>query len=326
MSHPIPRIRIDSSQSGQERLLRREVVRLVLHLPFDHHDLALSVRQALDFYLSTIGQGPEVLSEWYDLETEPFPLDDDNWEIIRAVMAPPRGDRFLDDIENPQEAHRYIKNQFERAVELSGGTTGVSGYGFFYRARLPWRDPGNTVSLVSFSWPTEYLEEQGPKRMRELILELAAPLPFCSGHAGLSFIGEFDLPGVLREVRERCFRHPGLDLPDLGEHSWKVGTRIRAPHWLTFLGLPVLGEVGGTEGLRSRLFSAETAVQEMEGGRAVVTLGPWPEAGDTERGQVLPSYRELACLLEPWLYHEERGRNLDFTLEDVRRWERRFLG
>jgi hypothetical protein len=30
--------------------------------------------------------------------------------------------------------------------------------------------------------------------------------------------------------------------------------------------------------------------------------------------------------LEPWLYHEERGRNLDFTLEDVRHWERRFLG
>jgi hypothetical protein len=31
-------------------------------------------------------------------------------------------------------------------------------------------------------------------------------------------------------------------------------------------------------------------------------------------------------VLEPWLYHEERGRNLDFTLEDVQHWDRRFLG
>ncbi|WP_434391633.1 type VI immunity family protein [Melittangium boletus] len=126
-------------------------------------------------------------------------------------------------------------------------------------------------------------------------------------------------------MRERCFRYPGLDIPDLGEHSWKVGTRVRVPHWLTFLGSPVLGEAGGPEGLRSRLSSAETTVQEMEGGRAVVTLGLWPEAGDTERGRVLPSYRELACVLEPWLYHEERSRNLDFTLDDVRNWNRRFL-
>jgi hypothetical protein len=88
------------------------VVRLVLHLPFDHHDLAIPVCQALDLYLRTIGQGSEILSEWYDLETEPFPLDDDNWEIIRAVMAPPRGERFLDDMENPQEVHRYIKRKY----------------------------------------------------------------------------------------------------------------------------------------------------------------------------------------------------------------------
>ena len=46
----------------------------------------------------------------------------------------------------------------------------------------------------------------------------------------------------------------------------------------------------------------------------------------TERGQLLPPYRELAGVLEPWLYHEARGRNLDFTLKDVRHWERRVLG
>ena len=59
--------------------------------------------------------------------------------------------------------------------------------------------------------------------------------------------------------------------------------------------------------------------------RAVVTLGEWPEAGDTEQGQTLPAYRELARVLEPWLYHREKVFSRDFPREDTRRWERRFL-
>ncbi|MFY0582508.1 type VI immunity family protein [Cystobacter fuscus] len=323
MSHPIPRIRIYSSQSGQERLVRREVVRLVLHLPFDHHDLALSVRQALDLYLSTIGQGPEVLSEWYDLETEPFPLDDDNWEIIRAVMAPPRGDRFLDDIENPQEAHRYIKNQFERAVELSGGTAGVSGYGFFYRARLPWRDPGNTVSLVSFSWPAEYLEERGPKRMRELLLDLAALLPFSSGHAGLAFSSTHFSTLSFGQIREEAFRHPGIDVT---HGNTSLGRRIDGVHWINLLGQSLLDEVGGLGGLQDRLHFPDTHVQEMEGGRAVVTLGQWPKAGDTSRGDSLPDHRELARALEPWLSTcPESYALVGASPSETQSWWRRFL-
>ena len=99
---------------------------------------------------------------------------------------------------------------------------------------------------------------------------------------------------------------------------------MRGAHWLTFLGQPVLGELGGAAGLRSRLSSPDITVQEMEGDRAVVTLGTWPEAGDTEQGQLLPLHRELARVLEPWRQHE-RYRWRDFSEDDMRRWERRFL-
>jgi hypothetical protein len=64
---------------------------------------------------------------------------------------------------------------------------------------------------------------------------------------------------------------------------------------------------------------------ELDGERAVVTLGEWPEAGDVEQGLTLPAYRELARVLEPWLY-EGHQLNSDFPPEDLRRWERRFLG
>jgi hypothetical protein len=39
---------------------------------------------------------------------------------------------------------------------------------------------------------------------------------------------------------------------------------------------------------------------------------------------VLPAYRELARVLEPWLYYQESGM-LHQSQEGTRRWERRFL-
>ena len=87
----------------------------------------------------------------------------------------------------------------------------------------------------------------------------------------------------------------------------------------------MLGELGGAEGLRSRLHSPGTTVQELAGDKVLITLGAWPEAGDTERGDTLPAYRELARVLEPWLYFDEDPRMLGQSEEDTRRWERRFL-
>lgn len=51
--------------------------------------------------------------------------------------------------------------------------------------------------------------------------------------------------GVLREIRDRCFRYPGMDIPAPSWHSWHLGTRVRGPSWLTLLGQPVLGGLGG---------------------------------------------------------------------------------
>jgi hypothetical protein len=116
-----------------------------------------------------------------------------------------------------------------------------------------------------------------------------------------------------------------MDIPGTSLLSPWIGTRLRGASWLTFLGQPVLGELGGVAGLRSRLNAPGTTVQELTGDRAVVTLGPWPEAGDTDQGQVLPAYRELARVLEPWLYHQSTRGGVDFSAEDTLRWERRFL-
>jgi hypothetical protein len=100
---------------------------------------------------------------------------------------------------------------------------------------------------------------------------------------------------------------------------------VRDPHWLNFLGHHVLGELGGAERIRARLQSPVTTVQELERDKVLIPLGTWPEAGDTERGDTLPAYRELARVLESWLFREHDERMLGQSEEDTRHWECRFL-
>jgi hypothetical protein len=214
-------------------------------------------------------------------------------------------------------------------IELSDKGPDQNQYGFKYRGR-PVGDasvrsfPG-TVCALEFWLPTEFLESQGSERVRSLALDMARYLPFCLGHVGLAFNGELDIIGVEDEIRRYWFRYPGLGIVDIGHLASHLGTRVRGPHWMTFLGHPVLDSLGGATALRSRLSSLGTTVQELDAEHAVVTLGEWPEAGDTEAGLLLPAYRELARVLEPWTYFQEPLNEFDPLSVERRRWERRFL-
>lgn len=302
MSENHPRIRV-YAESGY--LLVREGLRIDFYIHRPHAEIAPAVMHALETYLSAIGSS--ALGLYADEEGEWQKLDEAGWEHIRSKL---------------------LKRRWP-IIHLRDASKSEDRYQFKYFGR-PLDNPSMTdwpdmVCAASFWLPIEYLEEHGPERVRALALALAAPLPFNSGHAGLSFNCDVALVGIEREIRKHCFRHPGIDIPKLSDYSLHVGTRVRGATWLTFLGQPVLGELGGAAGLRSRLKSPETAVQELEGERAVVTLGQAPEAGDTDKGQVLPAYRELARVLEPWLFHEKHSPGSAFTPEELLRWERRFL-
>ena len=301
MREHLPRIRVYTRQ----RFPIREGLNIDFYL-HPHAEAGQAVLHALDAYLRAVGA--QSLNRYADEEGEWQHLDDANWARIR---------------------HKLMKG-WGLNTHLTGKPRAEQRYRFEYygkRPELPVMpyNPG-AMTAVSFWLPTEYMEEHGPGRVRELALELASYLPFlCSGYAGLSFHSPLGGMGVLNEFRELCFRHPGLDIPNEGWLSWNIGSRVRGPAWLTFLGQPLLGRLGGVPELRSRLRSESTTVQELEGDRAVITLGPWPEAGDTERGDVLPAYRELARVLEPWLYFDDNQRRPALEAEPLLRWERRFL-
>ncbi|WNG47481.1 DUF3396 domain-containing protein [Archangium minus] len=327
MNEHYPRIRHYGPTRQGERLLIRETIRITFYMPYDHVDLATGVSRALDSYIRAVGEGPETVCGWAPGGGEYSPLNAEQWARIRHLLRPDRLVRFADD-HSRDFLDQMVKSGFETYLYIDGDPSHPTGYGFTYCARVPWRSPPEgSVSVLSATLPTEYLEQHGPGRVRELALEMASPLLFSTGHAGLAFEFLGSRTRLLSEIREELFRYPGMDVSRWGILCHQ-GTRVDGVHWLNFLGQPVLGEVGGAAGLRSRLHSPGTTVQEMEGERALVTLGPWPEAGDLAQGHNLPAYRELAHVLEPWLeafspgyVNSWRG----YSEEDVRRWWRRFL-
>jgi hypothetical protein len=233
-------------------------------------------------------------------------LNAEGWDLIRRKLRERKYPAVILEDKEPTGA-RY-------AFHYKG-----SDEQFIARANKP-----DAMCEASFWLPTEYLEEHGPGRVRELAVELATLLPMRSGFCGLSFNGELDLMGMARKLLLYWKRYPGIDIPDSGGHSEDMGKRLRGPHWMNFIGQPVLGELGGAAGLRERLKSPETTVQELPGDKVAITLGPWPEAGDMEKGEGLPAYRELARVMEPWLYHRQLPM-LGQSKEETHRWERRFL-
>lgn len=302
MNDHYPRIRVRTTTGY---LAVRDGLSFTFYMRHPHHEVASSVLRSLDAYRSAVG--PNALSQCLDRDGCFHEMASATWDQFRCDML--ADDRLI--------------------FHLKGAEQDEGGYEFRYHGKVLDEaaralDP-DAVTVVSFWLPTEYLEAHGPGRVRELALELAAPLPFCSGQGGLNFNCELNLLGVWRAVRRLCFRYPGMDIPWVNRAAWHIGTRVRGAAWLTFLGRPVLGELGGVEGLRSRLHSPGTTVQSLDTERVVVTLGSWPEAGDAEQGNTLPAYRELARVLEPWLYHDPPLQDDDFTPEDMLRWERRFL-
>ncbi len=300
MSTHYPRIRVETD-TGYTRV--REGLNLAFYMPPRHPEIARDVLRALDTYLRYVG--PTALGLYADEEGEWQDLDDAGWALIRRELLESKGP----------------------LVTLEESNPAGSRYAFHYHGRHPeyveQMNRPDAMCEATFWLPTEYLEEHGPGRVRELAIELATLLPLCSGSCGLAFIGELDLVGMRRRLVPHWMRYPGIDIPEAANPD-RIGTRLRGPHWMNFLGQPVLGALGGASGLRARLSSPETTVEELPGDKAVITLGPWPEAGDTERGEVLPAYRELARVFEPWLYQTEIAM-LHRPMAETRRWERRFL-
>ena len=303
MRENIPVIRL-RSQSGD--LLVRDGLVLCFFMRRSHGEVSSAIWRALETYRRAIP--PQSLGWYASDDGDMLPLDEKGWECIRRqVLERPWGTEWnVQLLESPGEA---------------------GGYHFDYVGRklddpVFSHDEGAT-SGVAFSFPTEYLLEHGPARVRSLALDIAGELPFSFGYAGLAFVCPSGLwYAARRELLGPLSRYLGLDLYQLDETSRVIGTRARGAYWLTFLGQPLLGQLGGSENLRHKLAFPEVSFEPLEGERLLLTLGEWPDAIDTQKKVFLQQYRALAHLLEPFLYEERTGW-FSLDKDNMRRWLRR---
>ncbi|WP_375759923.1 type VI immunity family protein [Corallococcus exercitus] len=284
------------------RIVTQVGLSLCFYLPKPTLDVNQAVSESLQTYLHAIS--PQPFTHYSDDEGEWQELDAAGWAVIH---------------ENLQQPLRSI-------VLLTNDTAYPNGYEFHYdgkdiHAPIFRRDPG-PVSAVRFVLPLSWMSTHGPDSVRKLALALAAPLPFSSGHAGLAVTGFLGVGSVTSELVPQLVQYPGVDLMELDLVSSAIGTRLRVPHWMTFIGEPSLGAMGGVDFLRSQLHTPGTTVEALDASRAVVTLGPEPLAGGPD--QPLLAYRELARVLEPWAFHATQ-RPADFPDDDFFPWDRRFL-
>ncbi|RYZ39204.1 MAG: DUF3396 domain-containing protein [Myxococcaceae bacterium] len=304
MIERVPSVRETLDIEGQSVVLVREGVCIAFYIPLPHEVIAPFVWRALERYRHAIG--PRRLGSYVDYSG--------NWPDLDA-----KGEAFL-------RSRLLGSSALVELVERPDSATGVA---FQYNGRgsaLPdfFKDYPQSTCIVEFWLPIEALEDPGPEWVRTLAIELGCELPWASGQAGLALEVRSWIRDLNPRLLETCLRHPGFDLPRIEDLSLFLGKRVRSPSWLTFLGPPMLEALGGAEGLRARLHAPATDVQSLSPERAVVSLGIVPEAGDLETGDTLPHYRELARVLEPWLYEHPNEWGW-FTQEEVRRWERRFL-
>jgi hypothetical protein len=305
MTGRYPRIQLHRVVDGEQVPCIQMSFSICFYMRRSHREVIPAVMDALDIYRNAIG--PHSLTWHPDGDGGWQELDDAGWKLNRRKMHDPRG----------------------ATICLRDTPHLITDYEFRYYGREFTQpsldDPTGPTCAVAFWLPIDYLEAQGPEQVSMLALQLGSALPFNSGHAGLSFYCHESLSGITDPLRPLCFRYPGVDMPAMESIPVEIGTRIKGAYWMTFLGAPVLDKLGGTEGLRSRLHAVNTHVEGLSANRSVVRLGQWPEAGDMDHGHILPAYRELAKVLEPWLYGAPYSPWSGFSVEDVYNWERRFL-
>jgi hypothetical protein len=164
-----------------------------------------------------------------------------------------------------------------------------------------WAEPASPqANIISMAFPAAWGSER-TAAMLELVVALGNTIQFKAGLAGYSLeCSRYNKQASERHAWSKSMRHPGLDVVRLPIDARAAqGEAIRGVGWLTLVGSAFLEKLGGTVQVRRRLSAAINLIEVRHG--IVIQAGPVPLAGDVNRADTLPLYREVYALLATFI-------------------------
>ncbi len=177
------------------------------------------------------------------------------------------------------------------------------------------------ASYLYFTTPVN-LAIPDPSKFRDLVLAVAAMIPFRSGHAGFGLAYNDGDPESDRDKQLAAWnkRYRGLDAGSPDCSAPFATNRIRGVNWLTMLDADFLAKVGGTRVLDD--LGSDVKIYSLPHGIAV-QAGEVPRLGDVNVLEDMSAYRRVDRALKAI-----RARDMypptEMTEEDAAEWLARF--
>ncbi|MCI5221677.1 MAG: DUF3396 domain-containing protein [Candidatus Electrothrix sp. AR4] len=247
-------------------------------------------------------------------------IDSLNFYLDEDGYTPPLNRELLEKL----KFERFHSDEDEGGLRLLGSDNDISSFKFYYYGfEISATKYPNYRNVVSFVFPTGWINTNGINKACDFAKDLSGSLPFSFGYA---------CPTILYEhPNHRAFasalRYPGMTLLNARSICSDIGDNAAGIYWLSFWGEKLTSKLGGYKTIRSSL-SDSILVKDISRSKVLVQLGSKPEAGDTNKQIDLPLHCELHALLSPYLhipthpyFFDSQG---DVDPESMKKWHYRF--
>ncbi len=162
-----------------------------------------------------------------------------------------------------------------------------------------------TLNFVQLRVPLSTADD--PDALAAKLIELAAPLDFVCGTAGLMLhVTPFGLERLWKETRGMVTRFEGVEPDGVEKGQWRAYFGLTGINWLTFIGPAHLETLGGIDAVEAAAAAAPEVTAQRVGQGLVLRAGPRPRVGDRNKpSAALDPYRAVHQLVGSALFLDE---------------------
>lgn len=290
---------------GQENLKARVVQKAVFYIDEPHLPPARNV--AADAAI----RFKEIVGD--DITT----VSHRSWDDIEL------GDDFPVNSDKAMEPHfALVKGHVEHSIaqfSYSDVPDGRNVGSLAFHADMPaihYYRGDREMGLVEIAFTVGWLAKNAERvHFRDIVLDMARILQPLHGSAGydILFPGRSDYTKVAAQngtFGAFIKQHPGIDANDHDtgyfppEMKNRLDENLRTVNWLTLIGDPLLGKIGGRAAVEATLPDRETYPLFDYGEGIVIQAGMFPNPGNRELNIIPHEYGEVARLTTPIRIHE----------------------